>query len=89
METIITALGILIGLFLTVGTPIIKLNSTITKLNANLETLKDRTDKQDTELKYMKEHAHESHCRLWAHNTEQDEKLADHDKRIEVLEKTK
>ena len=87
METVIAALVTLIGLFLTVGTPIIKLNSTITKLNANLDALKARTDGQDVVLKEMQEHAHDSHKRLWDHEAEQDKTLAEHDKRIELLEK--
>lgn len=83
--TIVTVIIALVGLFLTVGTPILKLNSNIVKLNTSLDALQKRTDKQDEELKTMKNHAHESHKRLWDHNEEQDKAIAEHGQAIAKL----
>lgn len=83
---VVTVLIALVGLFFSIGKPIIDLNSNIVKLNTRLEEQSRRQDLQDEALKEQKTHAHESHKELWAHNKEQDEKLSDHDRRIERLE---
>jgi hypothetical protein len=84
--TVVTVVIALVGLFLTVGKPIISLNTNIVKLNVSLDALSKRADQQEHELREHRAHAHESHQRLWAHNMEQDEKLAEHEKRIVKLE---
>ena len=78
--TVVTVLIALIGLFLTVGKPIIKLNETITKLTVTCNNLDKRFGKFEADN-------HDSHKRLWEHSTEQDRLLEEHDKRITVLEK--
>lgn len=85
--TVITALVVVVGLFISVGTPILKLNSNIVKLNANLEAQGKQIEENKKELKEQKEHAHESHQKLWDHNEEQDKQLSDHETRINLLEK--
>lgn len=79
MEAVITALVTIIGLFLTVGTPILKLNTNITKLTVTMEGLDDK-------LKQMDEDNHDSHKRIWAKNDQQDLALHDHETRITILE---
>lgn len=60
--------------------PLIKLNTSITRLTENIDRLvKD--------LAEQKEKSSESHRRIWAKNDEQDETLADHETRITILEK--
>lgn len=86
--TVVTALVVIIGLFATVGKPIINLNSNIVKLNVSLESLNKRADKQEHDLDEQKKEAHESHTRLWDHNDIQDKQLADHERRIDLLEKS-
>lgn len=84
--TVVTALVVVVGLFITVGTPIIKLNSNIVKLNMNIDALRAKTEENAADLKEQKEHAHESHQKLWDHNAEQDKTLNDHENRIQLLE---
>lgn len=84
--TVVTVIVALVGLFLTLGKPIINLNSNIVKLNATLESHGEKIKNNEDELKEQKLHAHESHQRLWAHNNKQDEQLSDHEQRIHDLE---
>lgn len=70
---------VLAGLFATVGAPMIKLISSITKLTATVESLQGNVDtitKRNTE----------SHRRLWEKNEEQDRRLTEHDGKIKNLE---
>lgn len=78
----VAALAAVVGLFLSVGTPVLKLNSNIIKLNSNFESLQD-------DLNKFTEKNTESHRRLWEHNEKQDKRLNDHDRRIEALEGVK
>lgn len=85
--TVVTVVIALVGLFLTVGTPILKLNSNIVRLNASIDALREKTDRNEAELKDQKIHASESHRRIWEHNEEQDKRLSEHERRIGDLEK--
>lgn len=67
---------------ITIGAPIIKLNTAITRLIVKLDGL-------GADLDDLEKHNHESHRRLWEHNGEQDEKLADHETRLKVIENEK
>ena len=72
-------LGVIItvgGLLATVITPIINLTKSITKLTVVVENLSKDMESQRTSTK-----------RLWAHNDEQDEKLCDHETRLQLLER--
>ena len=40
-------------------------------------------------MEKFENHNHDSHVRLWNHNNEQDEQLADHENRISILEERK
>lgn len=84
--TVVTALVVIVGLFATVGAPALKLNGTIVKLNTIIETQAKEIAANKAEIKEMKDHAHESHKRLWEHNEEQDGVLANHEQRIHDLE---
>lgn len=83
---VVTALGTLVGLFLTVGKPIINLNKTMTTLNINVEHNSQEVKELKNDLKAQRESAHESHTRLWEHNGKQDAKLQDHETRLGILE---
>ena len=76
----------LVGFALLVGKPLLTLNNTITKLNVELSHINGRMDKQQKDLENQKEHASESHRRLWEHENEQDTLLANHEIRIVRLE---
>lgn len=72
----------LVGFAIAIGTPIIKLNTSITRLIDRLENL-------DKGLEELDAKNHKSHERIWQHNDEQDGKLEDHEKRIIKLEEKK
>ncbi len=76
---VVTVLVTVVGLFAAVGAPVLKLNSTITRLQTVLDDLRSDFDEQ-------KSHNSEGHKRLWEHNDKQDEQLDDHEKRITRLE---
>lgn len=84
--TVFTALAAIVGLGVTVGAPIIKLNANITRLTVILDGIKAELEEQKKALSAQKADSRESHRRLWAHNDEQDNTLNDHETRIRVLE---
>lgn len=70
----------LAGLVSAIVAPLIKLNTTITKLTVIVERLEHAQTAQETK-------ASESHRRLWDHNGEQDKRLDDHERRISAVER--
>ncbi len=84
---VVGVIVVLVGLFFTVGKPIISLNNNITLLNANIKQNSVEIAEQKEELKNQRESAHKSHEKLWIKNNEQDRILTDHETRIKVLEK--
>lgn len=72
----------LITTAITIGAPVIKLNTAITRLICKLDKLGDDFSNLETRN-------HESHRRIWEHNEEQDEKLADHETRLKIIESGK
>lgn len=67
------------GAFITIGVPIIKLTSVMTRLTTVVEETRkdfDALTKRNTD----------GHRRLWAKCEEQDKQLLDHDGRIKQLE---
>lgn len=69
----------LVGFAIAIGTPVIKLNTSITKLIFHIDNL-------DQGLEKLEAKNHESHSRIWKHNEEQDKELDNHEKRIIILE---
>ena len=51
-----------------------------------LDTIKAELEEQKKALSAQREDSKESHRRIWAHNDEQDQTLADHETRLRVLE---
>ena len=74
--TVIIALG---GFVLAIVAPVIKLNTTITRLTTIVDRLQKSQD--DASIKNT-----ESHRRLWEHNATQDKQLTDHERRITAVE---
>ena len=69
----------IVGFLITIMTPMLKLNTAITKLIDAVETLKKSFDT-------MLHSNSKSHERIWASIDEQDERLQDHEFRIKFLE---
>lgn len=84
--TTVTVIIAIVGLIATVTTPLIKLNSNITRLTVILDNIKAELEEQKKALSAQQAGSRESHRRLWAHNDEQDNTLNDHETRIRVLE---
>lgn len=70
----------LITTAITIGAPVIKLNTAITQLIVKL-------DKLGEDFVSLETRNHDSHRRLWEHNEEQDEKISDHESRLKIIEK--
>lgn len=85
--SVVTVLIALVGLFFTVGAPIISLNKNIATLNAEMKRSNARLDKNEKAIEKQQTSAHESHQKLWEKNNEQDRLIANHETRIQILEK--
>ena len=70
---------VLVGLIVTVTTPLLKLNTSITQLKALLDSVVKHVQDNDRSNSA-------SHKRLWEHNEEQDETLQRHEQRLHDLD---
>ena len=78
---IFLGIAALFSFLIAVTGPLLKLNTSITKLNASVEVLKEAIDRIEKDNE-------EGHRRIWKHNEEQDELLAEHAKKISEIEHT-
>ncbi len=69
------------GFLAVVVPPIVNLTKSITRLTVVV-------DKLSNDLEEQKARSIESHEKLWKHNTEQDERINDHETRIRLLEES-
>lgn len=76
---IVKDIVVLAGLIMTVTTPLLKLNTSITQLKALLDSVGKNVQENDKSNSA-------SHKRLWEHNTEQDEILQNHEMRLHDLD---
>ena len=77
--TVVGVVIALIGFAASIVGPVVKLNTSITRLTVTMDSVSAR-------LGQMESHNHDSHKRLWQHNGEQDDTLHDHKTRISMLE---
>lgn len=70
---------VIVGLVITVTTPLLKLNTSITELKTLLESVMKKVETLDSNNT-------EIHRRLWEHNTEQDKVLQNHEQRLHDLD---
>lgn len=70
---------VIVGLIITVTTPLLKLNTSITKLKTLLEIVVNKVETLDRNNT-------ESHRRLWDKNEEQDKTLQNHEQRLHDLD---
>ena len=77
--TVVTVLIAIIGLFFTVGKPVIKLNTSIVTLNARLERMETESEKECTRNE-------ESHKDMRKEIAENEHAINDHERRIGILE---
>lgn len=76
---IVKDIVVLIGLIVTVTTPLLKLNTSITQLKALLDSVVKQVQDNDRSNSA-------SHKRLWEHIEEQDETLQRHEQRLHDLD---
>ena len=76
---VVVTLGAILSILAVTLPPVIKLNTTITKLNATIERVV-------SDLSDIKNKNTDSHRRIWDKNEEQDRCLEDHELRINNLE---
>lgn len=76
---IVKDIVVLVGLIVTVTTPLLKLNTSITQLKALLDSVVKQVQDNDRSNSA-------SHRRLWEHNEEQDETLQRHEQRLHDLD---
>ena len=76
---VVTVLIAIIGLFFTVGKPIINLNTNITTLNDGIKNLNERQDR-------FEKCSEKEHDELWEHEDEQDKILEEHKLRLHDLD---
>lgn len=76
---IVKDIVVLIGLIVTVTTPLLNLNTSITQLKALLDSVVKQVQDNDRSNST-------SHKRLWEHNEEQDETLQRHEQRLHDLD---
>ena len=87
--TAFETLAAIAALFLSIGVPVIRLNSSITKLTVMLERVERDVESKPPADRRPEEAARASHEKLWRHSEEQDERLNDHETRIQFLEKAR
>jgi len=78
--TTVTVIIALVGLFLAVGAPIIRLIVSITKLTDLVGALQE-------DLAEFADRNSDAHRRLWDKNEEQDSRLDNHETRLLLIEK--
>ena len=77
--TVVTVLIAIIGLFFTVGKPVIKLNTSLVTLNTRLERMEKESEKESTRNE-------ESHKGMQKEIAENEHAINDHERRIGILE---
>lgn len=75
---VVLSIGTLVGLFLAVGNPIIKLNSTITKLMTRLTAIESNIDKFTVSNK-------DSHRRIHERIDEVEDNLSEVKEKVEII----
>lgn len=78
---IFLGIAALITFILTITGPMLKLNTSITKLNDSVDVIKSALDRIEKENE-------NNHKKIWEHNDEQDEIIAEHSRKINNIEHT-
>jgi len=79
---VVGVIVVLFGLIAAIVTPLLKLNTSITQLTCAVGVLQKNIEGLTTKNS-------ESHTKLWEHNSKQDSVIADHETRIQIIEKEK
>ena len=78
--SVVSVIVVLAGLFASIGAPIIKLISSITKLTSSVEFLREN-------MEDLTKRNSDTHGRIFTQLDEHDKTISEHETRITVLEK--
>lgn len=79
---VVGVIAVLLGIFASIMTPVIKLNKNLTELNVNLSALKEAQED-------FRDRNTDEHKEFKRKDADQDKALAEHDKRITLIEHCK
>ena len=80
--TVVGVIVVLVGLFISIYTPLSKNTKAMTELTVTMKVLSEKISKiEDENIK--------AHRRLWEHEDKQDDTLNDHETRLKIIEKQK
>lgn len=86
---IFLTIGEILALFFLIGKPILKLSGILSQILVEIRQVKEQQNTQRNDMNTMRQEAKASHAELWRHESEQDNKLNDHEKRIFAIEHKK
>ena len=84
--TVVLIIAEVVGLFLLVGLPILRLNSTIVTAVAEIKAIRKEQETQKTDYKEFTRNSEATHEKLRSHLEGHDLVLQDHDHRLKTLE---
>lgn len=82
---VVGVLVTIVGLFATVGAPLIKNTKAMTELTVHIQTLTSKQEEVTQELKEFRKENSDAHRRLWDKNSEQDSRIVEMEKDLSVL----
>lgn len=86
----LTALaGLIYSLSKLVSEPINRLDKSVSAFAVQVEILSKTIGQIEDDVKDQEAHDRESHSRMWTKHNQHDERLNDHEKRINILENKK
>lgn len=85
--TVFLIIGEVVALFLLVGMPIIKLNSTIVSAVAQLKALRHEQEQHKSDYREFTRKSEETHEDFRTHLEKHDLDIQDHEFRLKILEK--
>ena len=74
------------GLITGIGAPVIRLNTSITRMTVTMEKLVTDINRIVRDMESSENRNTAGHERLWEHNGKQDDRISDHESRITLLE---
>ena len=84
--TTVSVIVVLVGLAATLAKPMLSLCKEIAGLRGDLQLLSKAANDMTAKMAKFETDNHNSHKRLWEHNTEQDEILQNHEMRLHDLD---
>ena len=84
--TVVSVIVVLVGLVAALAKPMLRLCREIVGLRGDLQVLSKAANDMTKKMEKFEENNHNSHKRLWEHNTAQDDILHNHEMRLHDLD---